>query len=137
SPLRDAERRRWRGSRCAGRAVAGCRGRKEDLAGSDGGSEAGRGRFDQHEPRRHDSRRAGERELQGRGSREAESRGKAVQRRQRFGHGGERAGEVAAERFAGPPPHLYGSAASRRPSPRKLKASTTIITGTTGSSSQG
>lgn len=33
--------------------------------------------------------------------------------------------------------HLYGSAASRRPSPRKLKARITTITGTTGSISHG
>jgi uncharacterized protein with HEPN domain len=36
-----------------------------------------------------------------------------------------------------PGAHLYGSAASRRPSPRKLKASTAMITGITGVSSQG
>jgi hypothetical protein len=36
-----------------------------------------------------------------------------------------------------PNPHVYGSAASRRPSPRKLKARTTRMTGTTGSMSQG
>ena len=35
------------------------------------------------------------------------------------------------------PPQLYGSAASRRPSPMKLKASTTRITGTIGASSHG
>ena len=33
--------------------------------------------------------------------------------------------------------YLYGSAASRRPSPRKLKASTTRMTGSTGHNSQG
>ena len=33
--------------------------------------------------------------------------------------------------------YLYGSAASRKPSPRKLKARTTMITGSTGSISQG
>ena len=33
--------------------------------------------------------------------------------------------------------YLYGSAASRKPSPKKLKASTTVNTGTTGSISQG
>ena len=33
--------------------------------------------------------------------------------------------------------YLYGSAASRSPSPKKLKASTTTNTGTTGSISQG
>src|SRR5262245_41069475 len=34
-------------------------------------------------------------------------------------------------------PYLYGSAASRSPSPRKLKARMTNITGTIGNSSQG
>ncbi len=33
--------------------------------------------------------------------------------------------------------YLYGSEASLRPSPRKLNASITIMTGTTGKSSQG
>ena len=40
-------------------------------------------------------------------------------------------------RRGAPKSHVYGSAASRRPSPRKLKARTTRITGTTGSMSQG
>ncbi len=34
-------------------------------------------------------------------------------------------------------PYLYGSAASRRPSPKNWKASTTMMTGATGSISQG
>ena len=56
----------------------------------------------------------------------------------RAGGAGASAGTAAVEGLsviAGD--YLYGSAASRKPSPRKLKARTTMITGTTGIISQG